>query len=394
VADLSRVESIDDVPGLVTAAEWRSLEERLEWSASRGAFLLHPTWHLYRSALPGGTRGREEVVPVPSSSLRPKTFAEIIGQQRVVRNLVLAVRAALDRGEALGHVLLSGQPGLGKTTLAGAIAREMGGRLHAAMGALITEPSQVIGLLTRLGRSDVLFIDEIHQLPAPATECLHSAMEDRLVHVLLAERGKVRALRVELEPFTLAGATMEPGALPEAFRARFTLRERLDPYCEADLARLTGVAAAALGLEASARACVAIACRGRGTPREALRLLDRSRDVAQAAGSPAIEEEHVEEAASRLEIDPDGLQAEERHILEILIARGRAMGLGALSATLGMDRTTLSNIHEPYLLSRGYIVRTARGREATAEARLRMARGMSKGNPRGRWIRICGRIRA
>jgi Holliday junction DNA helicase RuvB len=276
---------------------------------------------------------------------------------------------------------VTGPPGLGKTTLAAALAREMGGRLHAALGALLTEPAHAIGLLARLEPNDVLFIDEVHRLPPAVTECLHAAMEDRAVHALVAEGGRTRALRVDLEPFTLAGATMEPGRLPEPFRARFTLRERLDPYPEADLARLAARAAPSLGLEASADACAAVARRARGTPREALRLLARARDEAQAAGAGAIEASHVEDAAARLGIDADGLGEEERRILAALIARGRGIGLGALAATLGMDRATLSNIHEPYLLAQGYVVRTARGREATAEARFRMARGPLPSRP-------------
>jgi Holliday junction DNA helicase RuvB len=398
--------SLDRLPAVLTAPEWRALEGRLEWSASRKAFVLREADPASSSGVPSnpssarsGT-GPTEDAPSPGVTNRPGALSEVIGQPRAVESLSLAAKAARERGEALGHVLLTGQPGLGKTSLAAALAREMGGRLHAVLGALLTEPAHAIGLLARLEQNDVLFIDEIHRLPAPVTECLHAAMEDCAVHVVLAERGKTRALRVELPPFTLAGATMEPGELPEAFRARFALRERLEPYPEGDLARIAARAAAKLALEATADACAAVARRARGTPREALRLLARARDVAQVAGSRAIEASHVEEAAERLGIDADGLGGEERQILMALIARGRPVGLEALAAVLGMDAAAIRSIHEPYLLARGYVVRTARGREATAEARFRMARGALPSRP-GRWlgppslgIRIAGRIRA
>jgi Holliday junction DNA helicase RuvB len=372
--------SLDQLPAVLTASEWRALETRLEWSAHGKAFVLREDEGFAVEPSREPTRqGVGRLVP----SNRPETLAEVEGQERAVKGLSLAVEAARKRGDALDHVLLSGEPGLGKTTLAGVLAGEMGSRLHPAIGPSLEEPAHVISLLTRLERRDVLFIDEIHGLRQPVTECLHTAMEDRFILPLVAERGHARSLRVELEPFTLVGATMEPGILPDAFRARFGIRVRLEPYVNEALARIVEKAARAPGLEISPAAAMAIARRSRGTPREALRLLWRARDAAQVASSeplhhPApslIEASHVEESARLLEIDPDGLGAEDRRILEVLVARGRPMGLQTLAAMTGIDEATIRYFHEPYLLRKGYVIRTARGREATIEARFRMARG-------------------
>jgi Holliday junction DNA helicase RuvB len=364
--------SLEELPSVLTAPEWWALEARLEWSAKRNLFVLGDDPGS-GPALGGVLSPLAETERTHSPDLRPGTLAEVTGQERAVEGLSLAIEAARIRRDALDHVLLSGEPGLGKTTLAGALAREMGSRLHAAMGADLKEPAHVIGLLTRLEPRDVLFIDEIHRLERPVTECLHSAMEDRMVHLVVAERGSVRPLRVALEPFTLAGATMEPGVLPEAFRARFGIRTRLEPYSEEVLAQIVERAAPALGLEALPDASMAIARRSRGTPREALRLLRRARDAAQTAGSAVIEVSHVEESARLLGIDPDGLGPEDRRILEVLVRHRRPsgsqrscpMGLQTLAAMTGIDQETIRNNHEPYLLRKGYVVRTARGRDAT-----------------------------
>jgi Holliday junction DNA helicase RuvB len=370
--------SLAELPSVLPAAGWRALEGRLEWSSRRKAFVLGEAESagLLTPQAARAPEAPDRQASAPSS--RPTSLGEVIGQRRVVENLALAARAAKERGEPLGHVILTGSPGLGKTTLAVALAHEMDGRPHTAMGATISEPHQVVSLLVRLEPGDILFIDEIHRLPAVVTECLHAALEDGVLDVLVAERGRARSLRIELAPFTLVGATMEPGDLPEAFRARFPLGERLDPYSEEDLSRIVAREAAWHGIEAAPAACAAVAARSRGTPREAVSLLARALDVAQTAGTGAgspgrlrLEVAHVEEAR-RLEIEPDGLRADERGMLELLLARG-PMGLEALASTLRIDAATLRNVHEPFLLRRGYVVRTARGREATAEARRRLA---------------------
>ena len=260
----------------------------------------------------------------------------------------------------------------------------MGSDLKIAMGPLIEEPSQVIGLLSNLKRGDILFIDEIHRLTAACEECLYAPMEDWALDLVLAQGTRLRTIRILLERFTLVGATTRLGSLSEPFRARFKLEERLELYGEEDLAevvlraaRSTGVGCS--GVAVTLEAAQAMARRGRGTPREALRLLERARDAAQVRGgggstTSTIELEHVEEAAERLGIDGEGLGVDDRKILELLCAEDRPMGLQAMASTLGMDPVTLELVSEPYLLAKGYIARGPRGREATAKARSRYSR--------------------
>jgi Holliday junction DNA helicase RuvB len=391
---LQSIESIEDFPAELSAREWQSLAGRLEWSSRRRSYLFRPELGHYSADYPGaysGAPGRDSHGPRGSQpktcvvgcegqapGLRPARLADVVGQSRVVENLALAAEAALLRGEALGHVLLTGHAGLGKTTLARALASEMGTRLHSAMGPLIAEPSQLIGLLTGLERGDLLFLDEIHRIAVFCEECLYSALEDCVVDVVLAQAqgAHTRPIRIVLPPFTLVGATTALAALAEPFRARFKIEERLEFYSEAEIRAVVERAAPRLRALVSPEACAALARRARGTPREALRLLERARDLAQASArareNASVEARHVVDASERLGIDSEGLRAEERRIMEVLIARGRPMGIDSIAATLRLDPHAVRLVHEPYLVAQGYVVRSFRGREATAKARERL----------------------
>ena len=239
----------------------------------------------------------------------------------------------------------------------------------AAAGPHLEEPQQLIGLLAGLGAGGVLFIDEVHGLPKPCEECLHSALEDGVIDVVVTDGSRSRTVRIALAPFTLVGATTELGALAEPFRARFKLQETVEFYDEVDLACLVERAAPRLDVSVSPPAAAGIARRARRTPREALRLLERARDVATVAGRMAVEARDVDEAAGRLGIDADGLGPDDRRILSLLLSSARPLGLEAIAAALRMDRLTVKLVHEPYLVEQGYLHRGPRGREAGARAR-------------------------
>ena len=287
------VSSIDDLPPVLHPHDWRLLEPRLEWSQARRAFLFHPDVALFSTPF-SAPRGAElkngafadnelgKRRSLFSSPLRPQSLCEFVGQRRLVESLRIAARGALKRGEPMGHLLLSGQGGLGKTTIAGLLSEEMGSDLRIAMGPLLEEPSQVMGLLSSLKRGDILLIDEIHRLNAACEECLYAPMEDWALDLVLAQGTRLRTIRLLLEPFTLVGATTRLGSLSEPFRARFKLEERLELYGEEDLAEVVLRAGSRSGLSITSEAAQAIAQLGRGTPREALRLLERARDSEQA----------------------------------------------------------------------------------------------------------------
>jgi Holliday junction DNA helicase RuvB subunit len=280
------LDSLDDLPPELTASQWRALEGRIDWSPTHHAFLFRPDGRDLTEflAAPG------EAPPPPSTEtpagIRPVRFEDFVGQRRVVENLLLAARAAKERGESLGHVLLSGQAGIGKTTTARLLAREYGAGLVEVLGMNVGDPHQLVSLLCRLPRFGFINIDEIHRLEEACQESLYSALEDGVLDVILREGGKTRAVRVRLEPFTLVGATTRPGKLSPPLRDRFRLQERLDPYGESELAEVVAKAAARLGATASPEAALEVARRARGTPRLAIRLLERARDVAQLALAP------------------------------------------------------------------------------------------------------------
>jgi Holliday junction DNA helicase RuvB len=385
---------LDDLPGELSAPEWRALEEIVEWSPGHGAFCLRSDAEIFSAAELFKNAREIEEAPSASPAHGPEKLGDFDGPSRVLDDLLLAARAARGRGEVLGHVLLSGLPGLGKTTLARRLARECGGGIEEVVAAGIRDPYQLVSLLVRLKPGQFLFLDEVHALDRACEESLYSALAERCVNVLLREHGRTRTLRVRLEPFTLVAATTRLGALSEPFRSRFAHRERLEPYSERELCELVTRAAVKLGTEATEEAAHEVARRSRGTPREAIRLLERSRDVAQVASSGEsahvvvkLDADHVVEAASRLGIDERGLGREEQAVIELLVGRGRPLGLAAIAARLGIDLDTLREVYEPWLERCGLTERTERGRVATEEARM-LYGGRGNLRPRGRGIPI------
>ena len=296
-------------------------------------------------------------------------FGDFVGQRRVVDNLLLAAQAAKDRGEPLGHLLLSGPAGVGKTTVCRLVARGCGAGIEEVLAGRIRDPHQLLSLLARLRKGGLLFLDEIHGLAKACQEFLYPALEDGVVDVVLREGGKTRALRVRLEPFTLVGATTQPGMLCRPFRDRFRLRERLEPYGEEELVGVVVKAAVRLRPPATPESAREVARRAKGTPREAIRTLERARDIAQVSGAPGIEVDHVIQAAERLGIDGRGLDPVDRGAVKLLLRRGRPTGIKSIAAKLGIDLETYEDVHEPRLERSGLVERTPEGRIATEKAR-------------------------
>lgn len=298
---------------------------------------------------------------------RPTGLGEFIGQDKHKENLKVFVEAARLRGEPLDHILLSGPPGLGKTTLAGIIASELGVSLHVSSGPAIEHKGVLSGLLTRLERNDVLFIDEIHRLSAPVEEALYPAMEDFRIDVLMGEGAFAESIPLDLKPFTLVGATTRTGLLTKPLHERFGLSIRLDFYPAEDLARIIERSARLLGVPCDSDAALLLARRSRGTPRVANRLVRRVRDFADVLGKGRIETSIVEMACQRLEIDARGLDVMDRRLLRLLIEHydGGPVGVETLAAALSEPRDTLEDVYEPYLLQQGFLARTPRGRVAT-----------------------------
>ncbi|MCA8956827.1 MAG: Holliday junction branch migration DNA helicase RuvB [Planctomycetes bacterium] len=301
-------------------------------------------------------------------ALRPRTFAEFIGQRAVCDNLEIAIQAARTRGEPLDHVLLAGPPGLGKTSLSYLIAAGMGTEITVTAGPILNSPKDLMGPLSRLGRGDVFFIDEIHRMPRTVEEYLYAAMEDQSVDVVVDPGVSGRSVRLTVEPFTLVGATTREGLLTAAFRSRFGLIERLRPYPDEDIRAILLRAAGLLGVPMPHDAADYLARHSRGVPRHALRIQRRVRDLAQVRGAVAMDLTVVRETLERLQIDGLGLEEMDRKILTALITRGEAIGLKTLAAMVDEAEDTLEDVFEPHLIRCGLLTRTPRGRLATAKA--------------------------
>ncbi len=316
-----------------------------------------------------------EPVPAPDpetvrfeESLRPGSFEELIGQEATVRNLRIAIRAALERREALDHVLLCGLPGLGKTTLARLIAAELRAPLHVSMGPVLKCPGDLVGTPTRLEERSVLFIDECHRLPAEVEEFLYSAMEDFVVPITIDSGASGRSVTLPLKPFTLIGATTREGMLSDPFRARFGILEKLDWYPPTDLVRILERSARILRVDLDAQSAALLADRARGTPRIANRYLRRARDLAQIRKESVLTPALAIEALGMMGVDDAGLDETDRRILQALLGSGQPLGLKTLAVHVGETEGTIADVYEPFLIRQGYLVRTARGRRATRKA--------------------------
>jgi len=302
-------------------------------------------------------------------ALRPLSFEEFEGQENIVSNLKLYIAAARERKEAMDHVLLSGMPGLGKTTLASLVAHELGVNFTATSGPVLEIPSDLLGLLTKLGTGDVLFIDEIHRLNPKLEEYLYAAMEDFVVDLVIDKGPNARSVRLPLKPFTLIGATTREGLLSEPFRARFGVLEKLMPYPAETLARIVKRSAKKLGVEITEEAAFLLGERSRGTPRIANRFLRRIRDLAQVGRKRVISEALVLEGLDRLGVDRNGLDPTDRRILSLIAAQGGIpVGLKTIAVALGEEERTIEEVYEPYLIQRGFLLKTPRGRMVTPDA--------------------------
>ena len=300
-------------------------------------------------------------------SLRPKYFNEYIGQREAKDNLNIYIQAAKQRGEALDHVLLYGPPGLGKTTLAGIIANELGVNFRISSGPAIEKAGDLAAILTNLDEHDVLFIDEIHRLSRSVEEVLYSAMEDYALDIIIGKGPSARSVRIDLPKFTLVGATTRAGALAAPLRDRFGIVSRLEYYNQDELEFIVTRAAEILNIGIETAGASEIARRSRGTPRIANRLLKRVRDFAQVVGNGVITADIADEALKRLHVDKMGLDRIDRRVLKCIIDKydGGPVGIETIAAAVSEERDTIEDVYEPYLMQLGFLGRTPRGRVAT-----------------------------
>jgi Holliday junction DNA helicase RuvB len=312
---------------------------------------------------------KEEEEQLGSPNLRPDSFDSYVGQARIKDNLLVACQAASERKEPLDHILFHGPPGLGKTSLARIVAKEMGVGFKSTSGPILEKPGDLAAVLTALSPMDVLFIDEIHRLPRSVEEILYSAMEDCRIDIMIGSGPAARSVQVPLKPFTLVGATTRTGLLTSPLRDRFGMILRLEYYSQEELRKIVVRSAGILGSELKSDAADEISSRSRGTPRIANRILKRVRDYAQVRGGGVVSLKFVQEALDLLEIDQRGLDKMDRNILASIIDKfnGGPVGIEAIAAAIGEDKETLEEVYEPFLLQQGLLARTRRGREVTAD---------------------------
>ena len=309
------------------------------------------------------------------SSLRPSSFEDYVGQEKIKSNLAIAIAAAKKRADVLDHVLFYGPPGLGKTTLAHIIAAQMGAAIKVTAAPMIEKAGDLAAILTNLQSGDVLFIDEIHRLSPAIEEVLYPAMEDFRLDIILGSGPAAQTIKIDIPHFTLIGATTRAGMISAPLRDRFGMQFRLQFYTHAELARIVQIASVKLGKESASDASAEIARRSRGTPRIALRLLRRIRDFAEVRDEGAISHDRAREGLEALGVDEQGFDEMDIKYLEILFdAKRRALGLSTIAAALSEDEGTIEDVIEPYLLANGYIEKTAKGRIATDKAREALGR--------------------
>lgn len=304
------------------------------------------------------------------AGLRPVRFADYVGQEGIKKNLAVFITAARQRKEPLDHVLLSGPPGLGKTTLANIIARELGSNIHVTSGPAIERPGDLAGILTNLQTGDVLFIDEIHRLSRVVEEVLYPSMEDYCLDIVLDKGPAARSIRLQINPFTLIGATTRAGAVTAPLRDRFGVISRLEYYTAKQLEQIVTRSASILDVDITKQGAREIAARSRGTPRVANRLLRRIRDFAQVEGDGSIDLAMARQALDKLAVDGKGLDSSDRRLLSTLLEKfdGGPVGIETLAAAISEETSTIEDVYEPYLLQLGFLNRTPRGRMLTAAA--------------------------